>query len=390
MRSRIPLAEHARIEREPGHRGRRGDGGRGQRRAADRLILDAHAAGQSELQTAKNFAPLRTIERSEDDAAVEVLVVIVVDGGVVGVAIGNRDGIIEAVAKQLIAVDHDSFIPLRHELIHHRAFHGGNVTVLDQVLVAEGLLELARLELESLPIMDVHVGVGDRFGDRSPGEIRQQAELVVIRHVGLDAKPGAADEERVGTARGRVARHGRIGGRGGVDGIEESAKIGLELARDPQLARAVGGLQEKALVPAREIGCGVDRRDFRPGRCQRPARTDRRPNWPRALAPLPPDADRGPLSFVVRPLPNPGRVVGVPPRTPRWHPGHGHRACPGRIVRSRIRPPSTKPCDPKKYEAQFPPFKYHDARPQFHGWFAIAPINRQKQQVRPSPWMRSN
>ena len=41
-------------------------------------------------------------------------------------------------------------------------------------------------------------------------------------------------------------------------GVEESAKIRLDLARDPQLARLIGGLQEEAVVPAEErrIGSG--------------------------------------------------------------------------------------------------------------------------------------
>ena len=100
---------------------------------------------------------------------------------VVGVAIGNRERIIEAAVEEPFAVDHGPFIPLRHELIHHRSLHGRHVTVLDQVFVAEGLLELADLELELVPIMDVHVGIGDRLVCRRSGEIGQQAKLVIVR-----------------------------------------------------------------------------------------------------------------------------------------------------------------------------------------------------------------
>ena len=69
--------------------------------------------------------------------------------------------VIEAAAEQSFAVDHDALIALRHQLVDHRAFHGRHVTVLDQVFVAERLLELAHLELKFLPVVDIHVGVGD-------------------------------------------------------------------------------------------------------------------------------------------------------------------------------------------------------------------------------------
>ena len=43
---------------------------------AERFILDAHAAGYSELQTANNFPAFRIVEGTDSDAAVEVFVVI--------------------------------------------------------------------------------------------------------------------------------------------------------------------------------------------------------------------------------------------------------------------------------------------------------------------------
>ena len=203
----------------------------------------------------------------EDDAAVEVLVLVVVDGAVVGVAIGNGRRDIEAAVEQLMAVDHGPFVALRHELIHHRAFHAGHVTILDQLFVAERLLELARLELQLVPIMDVQVGVGDRFGNRGPGEIGQQAELVVVGHGGLDAQPRPPDEERIRAARDRAARHVVLAVVEVSTGVKNPRKSVWNLAGDPQLARPVGRLQEEAVVPADEIRGGGPPAGWRAGSC---------------------------------------------------------------------------------------------------------------------------
>ena len=145
------VGRHAGIEGEPGHvAGVVMVGG------VDDVVLSASFSMPTppESPNAKPRASshaFRSIERAEDDAAVEVLVLIGIDGAVVGVAIGNGDRNIEAVVEQFMAVDHDAFVPLRHQLIHHRAFHGRHVTVLDQLFVAERLLELARLELQLRP-----------------------------------------------------------------------------------------------------------------------------------------------------------------------------------------------------------------------------------------------
>ena len=69
-------------------------------------------------------------------------------------------------------------------------------------------------------------------------------------------------------------------------GVEESPEIRLDLPRDAQLARLIGGLQEKAVVPAEEI---FSRRACRAvgGHRKRPdRRTALRParSWPDSRA----------------------------------------------------------------------------------------------------------
>ncbi len=115
-----PVGRRAAVEGEPRHGRRRGDRGRGRRRSADRVVFDANTAGNSDPPSAQNFK-VGVVKGTDDNTGVEVFVVIGVDAAVVGVAIGSGDRIIEPAAEQLFAVDHGPFVPLRAELIHHRA-----------------------------------------------------------------------------------------------------------------------------------------------------------------------------------------------------------------------------------------------------------------------------
>ena len=101
------------------------------------------------------------------------------------------------VAEQFAAVDHHAFVALRRQLVDHRPLHERRIAVLDQLFVTEGLLEFAHLDLKGVPVMDVQIGIGDRLGDRRPGEVGQQAELVVLQHRGFDAQSGTANQKRV-------------------------------------------------------------------------------------------------------------------------------------------------------------------------------------------------
>ena len=71
------VGHRAAIVGEPGHGSRRGDRRRRRRRRADRIVLDAKAAGDSDLPPLQKFAVVQVVEGADDGAGVEVFVVVV-------------------------------------------------------------------------------------------------------------------------------------------------------------------------------------------------------------------------------------------------------------------------------------------------------------------------
>src|SRR5439155_345709 len=97
--------------------------------------------------------------------------------------------------EELLSMEHDADVARRDELINERTLEGGHETVLNQLLVAERLLELPAFHLEIIDIVDVHVSVLD---PRLPlAEVGQHAKFVILEHVGLDAEARAPEQEVV-------------------------------------------------------------------------------------------------------------------------------------------------------------------------------------------------
>ncbi len=92
-------------------------------------------------------------------------------------------------------MDHGSDVTGGNELVDEGSFERRHVTVLNQLFIADRLLEATDLELNRVPIMDVHVGV---LLDRRPvSEVGQQAEVEVFVDGRFQTEPGPANQKRV-------------------------------------------------------------------------------------------------------------------------------------------------------------------------------------------------
>ena len=131
-------------------------------------------------------------------------------------------------------MEHQTQIALGNELIDQGSLHEGREAVLDELFVAEGLLELAARDLERIPPVDVQVTVLDA---RLPlTEVGKEAELVILEERGFQTEASAAENEPAGI--------------GQVGGIGIPAIVGLELTGHTQAESFVGGADVETIIPA--------------------------------------------------------------------------------------------------------------------------------------------
>ena len=135
-------------------------GRRAQRIGTHRLLFLAGAPGNTDLQAAHDGQEPLVVQRPHDHAAGEVLQVVRV-AVAVDFTVGDGQGVIEAVTQELLPVHHHPHVTLRDQLVDERALERGNKAVLDQLLIAERLLEFARLDLEGIPVVHVQVRILD-------------------------------------------------------------------------------------------------------------------------------------------------------------------------------------------------------------------------------------
>src|SRR5262249_32007421 len=147
-----------------------------------------------QLQVVQEKGVCGRSERTNLDTGVEILVVVQVLIAI-DLTIGDGQGVVEKIVEQVLAMNHHALVAGGDELVDEGSLQRRDVAVLDELFVTEGLLELASLDLEGIPVMHVAVGV---LEDQLPlAEVGKQAELVVIEQNGFHAEASAADEEGV-------------------------------------------------------------------------------------------------------------------------------------------------------------------------------------------------
>src|SRR5262249_20952946 len=110
------------------------------------------------------------------------------------------------------------------------------------------LLELADLDLEAVPVVDVDVGVLDARLSRQSGglgvaEIGQQTEFVGLEQGGLDTEASAAVDEGVDV--------------GVISAVEGGTVVCLDLAGEAQVELLVGRAEVEVLVLVIPAGQGT-------------------------------------------------------------------------------------------------------------------------------------